>query len=84
MDAIAFIHLMRLPVKEPARLKAALAHLESMIALSHESWKFIVTETDDDHEWVPNTKQHRSCPTGPSPWRWSRAGWNSSMKPRRS
>jgi len=64
MDAIAFIHLMRFPVKEPARLKAALAHLESMIALSHESWKFILAETDDDHEWVPNTKQHSVIPNG--------------------
>ena len=35
-----------------------------MIALSHESWKFIVAETDDDHEWVPNTKQHSVMPNG--------------------
>ena len=64
LDAIAFIHLVRFPVQEPARLKAALAHLESMIALSHESWKFILAETDDDHEWVPNTKQHSVMPNG--------------------
>ena len=35
-----------------------------MIALSHESWKFIIAETDDDHEWVPNTKQHSVMPNG--------------------
>ena len=35
-----------------------------MIALSHESWKFILAETDDDHEWVPNTKQHSVMPNG--------------------
>ncbi len=58
LDAIAFVHLVRFPVREPVRLKSALAHLESMIALSHESWKFILAETDDDHEWVPNPKQH--------------------------
>ncbi len=64
MDAIAFIHLVNFPVKEPARLKSALAHLQSMIALSHESWKFIIAETDDDHEWVPNPKQHSVMPNG--------------------
>ena len=64
VDAIAFVHELRLPVSEPARLKTALAHLESMIALSQESWKFILAETDDDHEWVPNTKQHSVIPGG--------------------
>jgi hypothetical protein len=64
LDAVAFIHMLRLPVSEPVRLKTALAHLESMIALSHESWKFILAETDDDNEWVPNTKQHTVMPGG--------------------
>ncbi len=64
LDAIAFVHLVRFPVQEPARLKSALAHLESMIALSRESWKFILAEADDDHEWVPNTKQHSVIPNG--------------------
>jgi hypothetical protein len=63
-DAIALIHELRLPLAEPARMNSALAHLESMIALSHESWKFILAETDDDHEWVPNTKQHTVMPGG--------------------
>lgn len=58
VDAVALIHLMRLPVCEPARMKTALAHLEQMIVLSRESWKFILAETDDDHEWIPNPKQH--------------------------
>ena len=35
-----------------------------MIDLSHESWKLIMTEKDDDHEWVPNTKQHSVMPGG--------------------
>jgi hypothetical protein len=64
LDAVAFIHLVRFPVQEAARLQAALAHLESMIALSHESWKFILAETDDDHEWVPSPKQHSVLPNG--------------------
>jgi hypothetical protein len=61
-DAVAFIHLLRLPVAEPKRMAAVLAHLEQMIALSRESWKFILTETDDDHEWVPGPKQHTVLP----------------------
>ncbi len=58
VDLVAMIHLLRLPVCEPARMKAALGHLEQMIVLSRESWKCILAETDDDHEWIPNPKQH--------------------------
>jgi hypothetical protein len=57
LDLIALVHLIRLPVKEPDRLKAALGHLEKMLALSKESWKYILAETDDDHEWIPNPRQ---------------------------
>jgi hypothetical protein len=56
-DLIAVIHLLRLPVVEPARMKAALNHLEQMIAHSREMWKFALAETDNDHEWIPNPKQ---------------------------
>ena len=58
LDVVAFIHLIRLPVVEPRRLQASLAHFEQVFALSRESWKFIVAETDDDHEWLPGPKQH--------------------------
>jgi hypothetical protein len=57
LDAIALIHVIRLPVKEPERLKAALGHLEKMLALSKESWRYILAETDDDYEWIPNPRQ---------------------------
>lgn len=57
MDLIAFIHLIRMPVEEPARMKKALAHLETMLAQSKEMWKFILAETDNDHEWIPNPRQ---------------------------
>jgi hypothetical protein len=56
-DAIAFIHQLRLPVKEPERCKAALGHLEAMLAMAREMWKFYLAETDDDHEWIPNPRQ---------------------------
>jgi hypothetical protein len=64
LDAVAFIHELRLPIKEPERMKAVLGPLEAMLALSRESWKFILAETDDDHEWVPNPKQHSAMPGG--------------------
>ena len=64
LDLVAAVHLVRLPVAEPKRLQAALGHLESMVALSRSSWKFILTETDDDREWVPNPKQTTVVPEG--------------------
>lgn len=59
-DLVAFIHLIRWPVVEPARLTSARQHLLNMITLSRESWAIIDQETDNDHEWVPNPRQ-----TGP-------------------
>jgi hypothetical protein len=56
-DVIAFIHQLRLPVKEPARTKAALAHFETTLKMAKEMWKYILAETGDDHEWIPNPKQ---------------------------
>jgi hypothetical protein len=56
-DLIAGIHLCHFPLKEPERMKSALAHLEACIALSRETWKLYQAETDDDHEWIPNATQ---------------------------
>jgi hypothetical protein len=57
-DVASFFHqLTRLPIKEPARTKAALEHLEAGLAQAKEMWKFILEETDDDNEWIPNPKQ---------------------------
>jgi hypothetical protein len=63
-DLITAIHLLRLPATEPKRLTASLHHLEAMIAMSKEMWKFVLAETDDDHEWIPNPKQHSDLPGG--------------------
>jgi hypothetical protein len=57
LDVVAFVHLIRLPVVEPKRMQAALTHFEQVFSLSRESWKFILAETDDDHEWLPNPRQ---------------------------
>ena len=56
-DAIAAIHLSRFPLKEPERMKSALAHMEQVIGHSRDSWKAIGAETDDEREWIPNSKQ---------------------------
>jgi hypothetical protein len=61
-DILAFVHLLHFPVKEPAKTAAALKHLEAMIALSRESWKFYRAETDNDDEWIPNPKQKTVVP----------------------
>ncbi len=56
-DIIAFIHLMRFPMKEPERMQASLKHLEGTVAQSREMWKHYNAEMDDDHEWIPNADQ---------------------------
>ena len=63
-DVAAFIHLLNFQVKEPARMRSALEHLEAMVALSREAWKSYLAETDDDHEWIPNPKQDTVMPGG--------------------
>jgi hypothetical protein len=62
IDAIAFIHMLRLPLKEPARLKSAHAHLIEMFANSGKMWDEILAETDGDREWIPSPKQPGAIP----------------------
>ena len=57
VDVIALIHLTRMPVKEKQRGAKALSHLEKVISLSRETWKLVLAETDNDHEWLPGPKQ---------------------------
>ncbi len=56
-DIIAFIHLLRFNIVEPARMESSLHHLELVVSESKSMWKSIMTETDDDCEWIPNPKQ---------------------------
>lgn len=56
-DILAFIHLWRFEMKEPARMKAALLHLEDMQQHAKAMWKYYQLETDDENEWIPNPKQ---------------------------
>ncbi|HEY9793263.1 MAG TPA: hypothetical protein V6D22_22875 [Candidatus Obscuribacterales bacterium] len=57
VDFIAFIHTIRWPVVAPERMANALHHFEAVVAQSKETWKWIMAETDDDHEWLPNPRQ---------------------------
>jgi hypothetical protein len=61
-DLIAFVHLARWPVVEPARLRAVPAHLEAMVRLSRDSWARIAAESDDAGEWIPNPRQSGVLP----------------------
>lgn len=61
-DIVAFIHLINFPVVEPERLTLALENLQSVTALSRESWKLILAETDNDREWLPNPRQKAVIP----------------------
>lgn len=61
-DLIAAVHLVHLPVVEPERMTAALGHLNAMIDLSRESWRYYEQETDDDFEWIPNPSQKSVVP----------------------
>ncbi len=57
LDLVAFIHLIRCDVIEPKRMVSALDHLQAVIDQSRETWKWIMAEEDDDHEWLPNPRQ---------------------------
>ncbi len=52
-DLIAFVHLFNWPVVDPQRMGRVRTHLLSMIDLSRENWRRILSEADDNREWVP-------------------------------
>ncbi len=56
-DAVAMIHMLRFPLVEPKRMEAALKHVEQTLSLSHQMWKRVLAETDNDREWIPGPKQ---------------------------
>jgi hypothetical protein len=47
----------KLILVEPKRLSRFRLHLIQVAKLNHETWKFVRAETDNDHEWLPNSKQ---------------------------
>ena len=58
VDFAALAHSIDLPLLEPARLKASLAHFQQVTALSRRCWSCILAERDDDLEWLPGPTQH--------------------------
>ncbi|MBP3954748.1 hypothetical protein J8F10_05550 [Gemmata sp. G18] len=46
-----------LKVVDAPRLRRARLHLVAVCELNRETWKHVLAETDDDHEWLPNPKQ---------------------------
>jgi hypothetical protein len=62
IDGITFIHMLRVPVKDPARLKSAHGHLLEMFENSGKMWEEILAETDSDREWIPAPKQKGAIP----------------------
>jgi len=61
-DIVAFVHLINFPVAEPERLTAAIQNLQTVTALSRQSWQLILAETDNDREWLPNPQQKGVIP----------------------
>lgn len=57
IDWIALVHLINWKLEDPKRMETALHDLEEVVAQSRISWKFIMAETDDDREWLPNPNQ---------------------------
>jgi hypothetical protein len=64
LDAIAMLHLVDWPLAEPERLEKAHGHLLRMVETSRDSWRSILAETDNDHEWIPGPEQQSVLPRG--------------------
>lgn len=56
-DAVTLIHALHLEVVHPEKYQQARDHFMEVIRLSRAFWVAVVKETDDDHEWIPNTQQ---------------------------
>ena len=65
-DQFALLHLIQWPAGDKARMSRVRQHLKSAIALSRETWKAVLAETDDDREWLPSPRQEsRAIPSLP-------------------
>lgn len=61
-DFVGFVHLIRWPLVDANRMRSARQHFLNMIAFSRESWKLILAETDNNHEWIPGPNQKGPFP----------------------
>lgn len=62
LDSITLVHLLDLPLIEPARMTSALDHFRETIGLSRRSWTCVLAETDNQYEWIPNPRQTSVIP----------------------
>jgi len=44
-------------ISDPKRLSQFRYHLVEVCKLNRETWRYIRAETDDDYEWLPNSRQ---------------------------
>lgn len=78
-DLVALVHLVRWPLAEPERLIKAREHLKAVIALSRQTWKEVLAETDDDHEWLPGPGQHNTAFPGLEVTKERLDGWHAAL-----
>lgn len=57
LDFLASFHNLNFKLKEPERVKRIHQHLKKAVKLSREMWSALAKETDNDREWIPNSKQ---------------------------
>jgi len=56
-NLIAALHLSKMKVIDPNRLKQTRQHLLNMVDYSKQMWVSIQSETDNNKEWLPSAKQ---------------------------
>ena len=57
IDIVASIHNLNFKLQEPERIKRIHGHLKKVVELSREMWTSLSEETDNDREWIPNSRQ---------------------------
>ncbi len=57
LDILASFHNSNFKLKEPERVKRIHKHLKKVVELSREMWRALAKETDNDREWIPNSRQ---------------------------
>lgn len=62
-DLIAGIHNLGMPLVDAEKVKRAHGHLTQALRHSRKMWDQIQSETDNDHEWIPNPTQKSAVTT---------------------
>jgi hypothetical protein len=57
LDLVAMVHTLNWPVVDPQRLASAHQHLKQVVAQNRDSWRSIMSERDNEQEWLPNPTQ---------------------------